>query len=315
MNRLRNLCPFWLIVLTLASGISVAALKSKPAPEFPNSGVTLDVSDWSFRKSVMISNSGPQQLELDLDVLSHAQRDFSDLRLMRQGEQIPYLIEPASTQRFITPDVVATNAPQNPTVSRWIVHLPRPHLPVAELRCESATHLFERDVILYEILHEADRGEEYQQMLARGKWTKTPAPASKKFTFTLHPPPLTDTLILETQNGDNPPIQLDRFQFVYSAPSILFEAKAGDELFLYYGNSSVSAPHYDLSLVAAQLRAVDKSAAALGSEERLNQATYRAPKASGRGGAMFWGILALVVVALLLVIARLLPKSDAQPPK
>jgi hypothetical protein len=310
MNRLRNFFPFWLMVFALASSVSVAALKTKPAPEFPNGGATLDVSDWSFRKSVVISNSGPQQLELDLDVLSNAQRDFSDLRLMRQGEQIPYLIESATQRRFLVPDVVATNDAQNPTVSRWIIHLPRPRLPVTELRCDSATALFERDMTLSEILHDADAGAAYPQTLARQTWVKTPGPVAKEFTLALNPAPLTDTLILEAHNGDNPPIQLSHFQLVYTTTRILFDAKAGDELFLYYGNASVNAPHYDLNLVSTQLRSLDKSTAALGSEETLKK-SWRPTGASGRGGAVFWGILALVVVALLVVIARLLPKTPS----
>jgi hypothetical protein len=63
------------------------------------------------------------------------------------------------------------------------------------------------------------------------------------------------------------------------------------------------------------LLAADKATASLGAEERLNKVTWRVTNASGKGGVLFWGILALVVVALLVVIARLLPKSDSQPPK
>jgi hypothetical protein len=314
MNRLRNSFPFWLMVLALGSGISVAALKSKPAPEFPESGAALDVSDWAFRKSVIISNSGPQQLELDLDVLAHSQSDFSDLRLMRQGEQIPYLINPAAGTWYRKPIVTATNDPQNPTVSRWIIPLARPHLPVTELRCDTTTSVFERDMILYETRHGADRGETFQQVLASGKWTKTPTPALKSFSLTLNSPPLTDTLTLETRNGDNPPIQLNHFLYIYPLTRILFEAKAGDALSLYYGNPATIAPHYDLNLVSGQLRSADKSTAALGPEEELIK-FYRARQLSGKGGVVFWGILALVVVALLVVIARLLPKSEDQPPK
>lgn len=315
MNRLRKKFSFLLVALAIASAVSVGALKTKPTPEFPNAGAALDVSDWSFRKSVIVSNSGPQQLELDLDALSHAQRNFSDLRLMRQGEQIPYLIEPTTLRQTITPEVVVTNNPENPSVSRWIIHLPRPHLPVVELHCETATALFERDLTLTEILHRADDGEAYTQTLAHHTWIKTPDSYSKEFTFALQPPPLTDTLILEAPNGDNPPIQLYHFQAVYTTSWIYFEAKAGEELFLYYGNSSVSTPFYDLKLMAKELQGVSKTHASLGPEESLKKAADNVANDSGKGGAVFWGILALVVVALLLVIARLLPKSDAQPPK
>jgi len=314
MSRPRNISSFWLMLAALASVFSVAALKTKPAPEFPNNGAALDVSDWSFRKSVVVSNSGPQEIELDLDVLSHAQRDFSDLRLMRRDEQIPYLIEPTAAKWSRNPEVTVTNDPQNRTVSRWLIRLPQAHLPVAEIHCDSVTPLFERDMSLYEILHDADNGDAYQQMLARQTWTKTPNIAVKGFGLTLNPLPLTDTLILETRNGDNPPIQLTRFQFVYPVTHILFEGKAGDELYLYYGNSSVGAPHYDLSLISGQLRSVDKFTDDLGAEETLKK-SMGFPGKFGKGSVVFWGMLALVVVGLLAVIARLLPKSDAQPPK
>ena len=311
MNQRRNAFPFWLVVLAFAAGVSVAALKSKPAPEFPNGGATLDVSDWSFRKSVTISNSGPEQLELDLDVLANSQSDFSDLRLMRQGEQIPYLIESSTLRRFLTPEVTVTNDSKNPTVSRWLIHLPQPHLPAAELRCQSTTPLFERDMRLYEFAIEADRGDALPRMLAHQTWTETPGSVAKEFTLTLNPSPITDTLILEAHNGDNPAIQLNHFRVAYTTARIFFDAKAGDELFLYYGNSSVSAPHYDLSLVSSQLRSVDKSTATLGLEERLKK-SWQAVGMSGRvSHQIFWIILALVVVALLVVIARLLPKTPS----
>lgn len=314
MNRLRNLFRFWLMLLALASGLSVAALKLKPSPEFSDEGATLDVSDWSFRKSVTISNTGPQQFDLDLDVLANSQSDFSDLRLMHGGEQIPYLIDPAAGTWYRKPVVVATNDAQNPTVSRWIMHLERPHLPVTEVRCDTATALFERDMTLYEIRHDSDHGDAFRQVLANGKWTKTPATASKSFSLTLNPPPLTDTLILETRNGDNPPIQLGHFLYIHALTRIFFEAQAGEQLYLYYGNSAVSAPHYDLNLVSAQLRSANKSTAILGREESLKK-SRRPVGMLGIGRRMFWGILALVVVVLLVVIARLLPKTDDQPPK
>jgi len=133
---------------------------------------------------------------------------------------------------------------------------------------------------LYEILREADRGDAYQQMLARGTWTKTSGPVAKEFTFTLNPLPLTDTLILKARNGDNPPIQLSHLQ-----------------------------------LVSTQLRSVDKSIAALGPEETLKKPGQTVGVSGRVGSQIFWLILALVVVVLLVVIARLLPKSDAQPPK
>jgi hypothetical protein len=89
----------------------------------------------------------------------------------------------------------------------------------------------------------------------------------------------------------------------------VFKTQGEDEIFLFYGNPSASAPRYDLSLVAAQLLAADKPDASAGAEEQLKKASWRAGQKPGKGGVVFWGILALVVVVLLVIISKLLPKS------
>ena len=316
MNRLRNHSIHWLLGLALAAAFSLGAMKSKPAPDFPEDGAALDVSDWSCRKSVAITRSGAQQLDLDLDVLSHAQSDFKDVRLMRGGEQVPYIVESASIGRTLTPLVTVTNQTKAPTFTRWTLKLPRANLPATRLTCTARTPLFQRDMTIYELITN-ERGEPLRHMLGayNTTWTQTPDRKNKEFAVMLNDPLRTDSIILETPNGDNQPIELENFQVFYSAKRILFVAKPGDELFLYYGNFSASSPRYDLSLVAKNLTAADKANAALGAEEQLKKTSWLENRKSGKGGAVFWGILGLVVVALLVVIARLLPKSDSQPPK
>ena len=112
----------------------------------------------------------------------------------------------------------------------------------------------------------------------------------------------------ETHNGDNPPIELEKFQAFYSATRVLFKAQPADELLLYYGNPSAASPRYDLSLVAGQLLAADQAEASLAAEEQLKK-SWGAGHRPGQGGVVFWGILAVVVFALLIIISRLLPQS------
>ena len=119
-----------------------------------------------------------------------------------------------------------------------------------------------------------------------------------------------DTLFLETDNGDNPPIELENFTAFYPATRILFKAKPDDELFLYYGNPQVAPPSYDLSLVAEQLLTAEKNVASLFAEEQLRKSSWYRDQMPGQGGVLFWGILALVVVVLLFIISWLLPKSQ-----
>jgi hypothetical protein len=148
--------------------------------------------------------------------------------------------------------------------------------------------------------------------LGGATWTQTPERQSKEFALTLDGALQSDTLFLETENGDNPPVALEKFQMFYPATRILFKAKSDDDLYLYYGNPRVAPPRYDLSLVAGQLLAAGKNVASLSAEEQLKKSSWHENQMPGRGGVLFWGILAMVVVVLLIIISRLLPKS--QPP-
>jgi hypothetical protein len=273
-------------------------------------GAALDVAAWKFRKPVQPARSGAQQVELDPQVLSHAQPGLEDLRLLRDGKQLPYILERTSISRALTPTVVATNDAKHPQLSRWILRLPHSHLPVTRLSCVAQTALFQRDLSLYEEATD-DRAEPFHRALGNALWTRTPERKGAEFFMALLRAPETDTVILETSNGDNPPIHLEKFQLFYPATRVLFKAKVEDDIFLYYGNPRAAAPSYDLNLVAGQLFAANKATASSSAEQQLKKSSWSEGQ-PGKGGVLFWGILALVVVALLAIIARLLPK--APPP-
>ena len=304
--------------------VAVSPIKLSPPSDNPNfrapevlpglevTGAALDVSEWKFRKKVKISNGvGAQKIEPDLDVLAHARPGFEDLRVLDGSNQVPYIIQRTSIERALKPSVTATNDPKNPKLSRWIIKLPRSGLPVARLTCVTRTPLFERSLSLYEELTD-ERGDKYRRVLGGATWTQTPQRQSKEFTLTLDSTLQSDTLFLETDNGDNPPIELENFTAFYPATQVLFKAKPDDDLFLYYGNPRVSPPSYDLSLVAEELLSAEKNVASLFAEEQLKKSSWYGDQMPGQGGVLFWGILAVVVVVLLFIISWLLPKS--QPP-
>jgi hypothetical protein len=304
--------------------VAVAPIKLSPPADNPNyrapevlpgiegTGTALDVTAWKFRKPVKIARAGAQQLELDLDVLAHALPDFQDLRLLHGSNQVPYILERTSISRSLAPAVTATNDAKDPKLSRWILKLPQSRLPVTRLSCATRTALFQREITLYEEVTD-ERGEKYRHNLGSAAWVQKPDRKSQEFFLTLDGPLQSDTLFLETHNGDNPPVELEKFQLFYPATRILFKAKSGDALFLYYGNPRVTPPRYDLSLVAGQLLSADRTIAAPGTEQQLRKASWREHEIPGQGGVVFWGILALVVVVLLVIISRLLPKSPPPP--
>ena len=294
-----------LAVTALADNQSYRAPEALPGVQ--EGGTPLDVSAWTFRKPVQLAHAGAQQLELDLDVLAHAQPGFQDLRLLQGGRQMPYILEQTSISRVLMPAVALANDPRKPKLSRWSIKLSHRSLPVTRLVCVSQTPLFQRDMVLYEEVADT-RGEKYRRTLNRASWTQTPGRASREFALTFGGPLQSDTLFLETDDGDNPPIELEQFRLFHPVTRMVFKAQAAEDIFLYYGNLRANAPRYDLSLVAGQLLAAHKAPALLSVEEQLKKSSWSEGQA-GKGGVIFWGILGLVVVVLLIVIARLLPKS------
>jgi len=289
---------------------------SETLPGLTETGAPLDTRPWRFRKAMQSVGPGPQQVELDLDVLAHARPDLGDLRFVRDGKQVPYLIERTMLTRVLLPVVAPANDPKQPQLSRWKLALPLPNLPVTRLECRPRATLFQRSVRTWEELPDG-RGGKFRHELGNADWKRTTD--SKHFlAVNLSSPPQTDTLFLETDNGDNPPIELDNFRLTYPVTRLVF--KSAQPPTLYYGNPSVAAPRYDLSLVATKLLSANKVVATLGAEEVLKKAAWTEGYAlTGVRGWLFWGILALVVVGLIIVIVRLLPKppdpgADSAPP-
>ncbi len=303
---------------TAVTPIAIFPLTENPdyrAPEalagLEVAGAALDVSAWKYRKPVQVGRGGAQQVELDLDVLAHAQPGLADLRVMRGSNQVPYLLQRTSISRAITPVVTLANEAKNPKLSRWLIRLPQSHLPLTRLTCAATSPLFQRSVSVAEEFAD-ERGDTFRRQLGSATWTQTPERKGKEFSLTLDGVTQSRTLMIETENGDNPPIALEKFAAFYPAIRVLFKAQPNDPLLLYYGNPQAGPPSYDLSLVAGELLTADKVAAPLAAEEPLKKPAWAERQMPGSGGIIFWGILAVVVAGLLLIISRLLPK--AAPP-
>src|ERR1044071_3204572 len=278
-------------------------------PGLGETGAPLDTRPWRYRKALRLVEPGPQQVELDLDGLAGARPDLADLRLVRESNQVPYLVERTSLTRQLSPAVTGADDPKRPRVSRWRIALPRPALPLTRLECRARTTLFERSLRLWEEVPDG-RGGRVRVELGGAEWRRTADSKETPLFIALTRAPKSGTLFLETDNGDNPAIELERFRLAHAVTRLVF--KATSPPMLYYGNPSALAPRYDLRLVATKLLSAERSVAALGAEERLKPgARTEGEPLSGARGWLFWGILGLVVAGLMAVIVRLLPKPKA----
>jgi len=275
-------------------------------------GAKIDIAKWKFRKPVPLTQSGVQQIELDPDLLAHALRDQSDVRLVRKERQIPFLLERTSISRAIQLTATPANDPKKSALSRWSLKTPQAALPITRLVCTAASPLFHRKMRLWEEVTD-ERGDKFPCELGHAAWDHVPTQATRQLIIQLDAYPQGDTLLLETDNGDNPAIELREFRCYYPVTRVVFKAApdSAEPVWLYYGNREASAPHYDLSLVAGELLRADRSTVISGDEETLSSKAERAGETlTGSARYIFWGALGLVVVALLTLMSRFLPKPE-----
>ena len=287
------------------------ALSSAPLPDVPLTGAPLETKDWSFRQPVQIIRPGVQELELNLAALAQARPDFADLRLLHGGNQIPYVLEQPDLARSQTITPVIVPDAKRPTVSVWQVVLPQSGLPLRRLVLSSATPLFSRQCRIFEKVTNQN-GITAELTLATGQWSRMPQPGVPEIrAFELNDRPRTNTLWIETDNGDNPAITLDAVQVVYPVVRLVFKVADTEGFALAYGNPRANTPRYDLSLVAVKLLTASRNVAQLPAD---GSGVANTESAGFFGGIdnryIFWVALSLVVIVLLVVVAKLLPKPQ-----
>ena len=269
-------------------------------------GAKIEIAPWKFRKPVQVAKAGAQQLELDPDVLARAMPDLGDLRVVSENVQLPYLIERTSISRTVNLTATHANDRERPTISRWQLKLPQAGIPITRITCISDSPLFERTFRIWEELTD-ERGNKYPGELAQPTWRRVPNQPARQLAASFERPPRSDTILIETENGDNPPIELHEFRGYYPATRVIFASPGSQPIALYYGNDEAATPRYDAKLIAAPLLRSDRMAAGLGPQEILKSEQVT-ETLRGSARYIFWGVLGIVVAALLVLISRLLPK-------
>jgi len=275
-------------------------------------GAQLDVAKWKFRKLLPLTQSSIQQVELDPELLARSQPDQRDIRIVRGEYQLPFLFERTSLSRPISLNAAAANDSKKPALSRWFLKLPQPGLPITRLVCTPSSPLFHRQMRLWEEVTD-ERGDKFASELGRATWDQTPNSPKRDLFIELNARPKSDTLFLETDNGDNPAIELRDFRSYYPVTRVVFKATPdpAQPVWLCYGNPDATAPGYDLTLVAGELLKAERTNVTAATQENLSsKPSFVGQTLTGSTRYIFWGALALVVIVLLAIMSRFLPKQS-----
>lgn len=113
-------------------------------------------------------------------------------------------------------------------------------------------------------------------------------------------------LILEVDNGDNPPLEIPQVLGVVAVPRVIYKGDAQKAYRLLIGNPTAQSPTYDLASLSSVLIEYPSRLAELG--ELTSNTGYRPPGnyfQEGRMNLVLLGVLLLCVVVLLLLSLRL----------
>jgi hypothetical protein len=289
----------------------VAAVAADSAIVMPTAGATIDVQSFRYSRAIPAGAGGLTTLPLDAAALSHG--FLYDIRIATgDGHQVPFLLERLDEPLSVAlPTIERITSVRDPASrSRYRIRLPYAGLPASRLVIHTDARVFERQVAL-EMLPAAEddpRGRAGAVTVARTTWRhvdpELPPPA-----LTLELPPVrVAELSLVIDEGDNAPLALREASLLLPAYRLRFFRSANTALTLLYGRSDLGAPRYDLALLAPRLLGAPAQDVLPGSERDVSRVTGVTPT------VVFWCALALAVIALLVLIAKLLrPGSGAAP--
>lgn len=282
-----------------------------PTPEVPEFAGAFDADGWTRQREVAVETPGAQVLELDPEVLARARPDLGDVRLVRDGRQVPYLVERTGRHRVLPLAHKPDPHPERPRLGRWRLELPAEGVPLSRVTVEVSEPVFERRVALSEEREDA-RGQRWRHELGETTWTRRGPEGAGKFDVALHTAPAGGSIHLEIEHGENAPFAPVSVAGAYPLVRLRFRAGSPGAFVLHYGNPGAGAPRYDLQLAAPALLAAREHPAVLAPAAAGQGVERSGFKLGGRAARFaFWGALTLVVVVLLWLVARMLPKAAA----
>ncbi|MCP4898410.1 MAG: DUF3999 domain-containing protein [bacterium] len=270
-------------------------------------GASLDLSGFQKRRAIEPSEEGLVAVRLDAEVLAGSRR-LRDLRIVDSSSaQVPYILESLGEPTVLDlaePVPMPDKAGERQSV--YALSLPYDGLPAARLTLSTSGRVFERRVRLVREETRNPRDPPMRVPIDEQMWLNSdPARDAPALSFRL-PERSGVELLLIVDEGDNSPLQLGQPKLYLPSYRLRFIRRDDDSLWLMYGKPGLSAPRYDLALLAPRVLGARVP------EVRLSEDEEDLPEeADDRlGTIIFWSVLVLVLVVLLGLLARLLRRVE-----
>jgi hypothetical protein len=284
----------------------------------PLAGASIDTRPFRYSRSIAAGPAGLAGVPLDAAALAHSdgpQNRFADVRIVDAADrQVPYLVEQRAAP--LTLDLRAEPiapggrlVPSTPdsVVSAYRIRLPEPALPDPTVVLSTSARVFHRRVQLG-VEQPADRRhrDPWFQVLASRDWQHTdPSAAAPELILPLGLPAPVD-LTLTVDEGVNGVLPIGGARLLLPSYRLRFYRPADTPLRLMYGREDLAVPQYDLALLASRVLSAPVDDVTVSPEPAASSAPPR-PLVPVRA---FWVLLAVAVIVLLAILARLLRQPE-----
>ncbi len=304
----------------LGGALALGAAQASDPPKLPEitaEGAAINLAGWEHRKA-LTSGSGVCSIALDPGGAGPFPSSTSrGSPLGAEGKATPlHRIELKPRTKSLSHTIASEQYNTLRAVSIWRITLPIAGLTSTHITASSSTVLFERSFSAWSLMKDFS-GEPVRTSLGSANWSHHASGSDPDLELTFHNRRLPESFFLETDNGDNPPLSLDNVTLHYPEVHLIAKLTEDAPILLYYGNANAMEPRYDLRLIRQELVSAQQQILTLGAQENLAATPKKRvlePSPLPTTGALWlWAALALVIVGLLWVVAKMLPKEPPPP--
>ncbi len=206
-------------------------------------GAPFDARHFQWEREVR-GAPGLVRIALDDHVIDGTRPDLADLRLLdEEGRQIPYLTVAEPEQRRW--GSLRFERVERGHRSVLTVEIPRPNAEIGSIILHTNATVFDRRVTVSRY-----RGTTLERLRIR-RW-KGHGGESTPLVLGIHRR-VGDRLVIEIENGDDPPLPVEEVRAVVLGWSILASLPASGRATLVYGSPFAEKPQYDIEMLRTAL--------------------------------------------------------------